>query len=623
MIQNFTDANTTWYWGFGGRVVPCTRDAGACAYLESIYSGHEHSMLFVGIFWASLAGLVLVWALARLSLGRTTRQRAGLGRLTAALAALARRHLLRPAPAPLRRLFGHTTRLQLLILAVLAFYLAVLTFAGHVWGVWYSPAQAGPAGTFSTRSTLGPLADRLGVLAYALTPLAVLLAQRESLLALLTGVPASAFVFLHRWTGHLLVGQSLLHVLGWVLIEAHYYQPQPAQWQALMRDGWMRWGWAALAVLLLLWAASLGPVVRRVLGHEAWRKGHYVLGAVYMGAAIAHWPLLQCFLVPGLALWGADRAARAVRTAVLHGSGPGRAPGGRCGFGFGFAAAQARCAGLWRDARHGDAFRLEVVLAHPPGRGPAWEAGQHFFLCFCEGGIWQSHPFTPLSPPRPGPDAGTVAHAYVVRAKRGETRRLAGLLARKMDAKEEGTTPVVLQGPYGCGVLGGGLRRGENVLCVAGGTGIAFAMAVLLQLERDRKRDRPGADARVELVWAVRRAEDTEWVRPEMERLLRTEEGAAQAVPVRVRVFVTDEEGKKESESAAVTRTTTGRPDVAAVVREFVDGVVRGPTSVFGSGPPGMMCDLREAVARCNDGASVWKGEERFDVRLTCDDRLE
>jgi ferric-chelate reductase len=36
-----------------------------------------------------------------------------------------------------------------------------------------------------------------------------------------------------------------------------------------------------------------------------------------------------------------------------------------------------------------------------------------------------------------------------------------------------------------------------------------------------------------------------------------------------------------------------------------------------------MVVDLRAAVAKKNDGGRVWRGEERFDVRLVCDDRLE
>jgi ferric-chelate reductase len=64
-------------------------------------------------------------------------------------------------------------------------------------------------------------------------------------------------------------------------------------------------------------------------------------------------------------------------------------------------------------------------------------------------------------------------------------------------------------------------------------------------------------------------------------------------------------------------------PDLPRLVNGFLDETVRGPTSVFASGPGGMISDLRDIVASCNSGGKVWRGEERFDVSLVCDDRLE
>ncbi|KAK3365050.1 hypothetical protein B0T24DRAFT_683712 [Lasiosphaeria ovina] len=65
------------------------------------------------------------------------------------------------------------------------------------------------------------------------------------------------------------------------------------------------------------------------------------------------------------------------------------------------------------------------------------------------------------------------------------------------------------------------------------------------------------------------------------------------------------------------------RPNLESEVDQFVSGTEHGPTKVFGSGPPGMISDLRAAVAKANSGPKVWKGEDRFDIKLTCDDRLE
>ncbi|PVH93522.1 hypothetical protein DM02DRAFT_619213 [Periconia macrospinosa] len=65
------------------------------------------------------------------------------------------------------------------------------------------------------------------------------------------------------------------------------------------------------------------------------------------------------------------------------------------------------------------------------------------------------------------------------------------------------------------------------------------------------------------------------------------------------------------------------RPDLDTIVRDFVAGTVRGGTDIFASGPGGMTSDLRRIIASTNKGGDVWKGDDRWDVRLTCDDRLE
>lgn len=67
----------------------------------------------------------------------------------------------------------------------------------------------------------------MGVLAYALTPFTVLLGARESILTMLTGIPYQHFNFLHRWTGRVIFVQSVIHTIGWTIIEGKLYEPQP------------------------------------------------------------------------------------------------------------------------------------------------------------------------------------------------------------------------------------------------------------------------------------------------------------------------------------------------------------------------------------------------------------
>ncbi|KAL8393919.1 hypothetical protein RB595_003614 [Gaeumannomyces hyphopodioides] len=678
-IQDFSNAsNLEPHWGYADRVMPCVSDPGSCEYLDLVYGAHDRGMLYMGIMWLIILGVLAAWAVARRAFpsaaaspvaanGNTgtdgETQTAGPRRETAimrarnAVASASRRSLL---PESARLVFGHTTRLQVTILAVMVAYMTVVTFVGLEYRMWLTPVAAYP-GVYQTRSTLGPWSDRIGVVAYALTPLSILLASRESLLSVLTGVPYQSFVFLHRWLGYVILLQSVLHTIGWLIIEMRLYQPQPQVINNFLVQPYVIWGIVAMVLLLVLFLLSTKWAIR-AFGYEVFRKAHYVLAMVYIGACYAHWPALQCFLVPGLVIWFVDRGARLVRSALLHYN---YLPDGSIAFASAKATVQR-----FEDAEGGDVIRLDFVHPQQP-----WAVGEHFFLCFPELSIWQSHPMTPLSAPATSgltPDGGKTnpavgsVHSYVIRAKAGETRKLAELSVKKLagGAKDEKGKPldpkvsVVLTGPYGQAITGDSLTPETNILCVAGGTGITFVLPVLLELVRSR----PVSGRKVELLWAIRHERDMEWVRPELDELL----AAAQTHGVHVDVFLTrdpktrakvtiasgskedtlagEESGAAGSPSSAsvssreevnevgelaVHRPATvevpaaRRPDVAAAVERFVAGTARGPTAVFASGPLSMVGELRAAVARANDGGKVWRGDGRFDVRLVSDDRVE
>jgi ferric-chelate reductase len=537
---------------------------------------------------------------------------------------------------------------------VLTGYLTVWTFVGIVYGKWVTPVKKMP-GVYNTRTSLGAWSDRVGVLAYALTPLSIMLSSRESILSLATGLPYQSFNFLHRWLGYIIFAQSTMHTIGWCIIELRLYQPQPSVGIEWIKQLYMIWGVIAMFILTLLVILST-PWGIRLTGYEFFRKFHYILAMIYIGACWGHWKQLKVFLLPSLIVWFLDRAIRLVRTALLHYN---FLPSGELGF---------RCAtadiSFFPDEQHGDIVRLDFNHPHD-----AWDVGQHFYLCFPESSVWQSHPFTPLS--LPVFNADTQRHSYVFRAKRGETRRIAELSARRaarsstadkeltQHSPADAKLSVVLNGPYGERITRD-LPGDTNVLCIAGGTGITYVLPVLLDLAaRPRNRDR-----RVALVWVVKHRKDLEWVAPELEALKRE----AKSLGLRIHVYVTrateerepasvptalSEHGKGKEMGEEVTfesasSSTSGslssrsplsvhgvsefelgmdhlhnRPDLAAIVKGFVEKNVVGRTQVFASGPGEMISELRAVVAGLNRGGDVWRGDARWDVRLSCDDRLE
>lgn len=499
--------------------------------------------------------------------------------------------------------------------------------------------------------------DRIGVLAYALTPLSVLLSSRESLLSVLTGISYQHFNFLHRWVGRIIFIQSFLHTLGWTIIEGKLYQPQPSTFQTILAEPYIIWGCFAMLFITFLYIFSIRRVIQWT-GYEFFKKSHYVVASLYIGACWGHWDKLYFWMLASLIVILLDLGIRVLGIGLNH---IGYTKFGRKRLlptssfallvltirpviGFTPAPATLRTFGTGSDTA------VRIDFPHPSS---PWKPGQHYFLCFPALSIWQSHPFTPASVP---PTAGSIPHhTYIIRALHGETSRLAAL-ARDT----EGTTPVILTGPYGARVTG----NTANILAVAGGTGISFTLPLVLQAADSAAH----AHGLVQLVWVVRRARDLEWI-PEQLGTLRARAAEADA-RVEVKIFVTREGGPMEGEDEedeervvdeatdaekleaavdadaknpekiatsvavsalaeesrgfSVTYLGGSHPDLNAVVQDYVERspASGGRTQVLASGPAGIGSALREAVAGCNDGRKVGGGDEKWDVGLYWDDRL-
>ncbi|KJX92241.1 ferric reductase like transmembrane component like protein [Zymoseptoria brevis] len=679
------------YWGYLPKVVPCTNDPGTCDYLDVVYSTHAQGILFVGIMWIVFGSLVFFYGIgrrfvpARHSLpSKTTgeqlqqQRQSFLHRAATATSSSLRRHVLKETP--LRSIFGRTTRLQVAILAFLVTYLTIFTFVGFRYESWNTPPNK--QGYRKHRTSLGPWSDRIGVMAYAIVPFSVLLSTRESLLSLMTGIPYQNFMFLHRWMGYIIFVQSALHTIGWCIIEVRLYQPQPRVWYDFITQAYAVWGVVAMVVMTLMLAMSLPPVIRRT-GYEVFRKAHYVMAMIFIGACYGHWEHLGVFLIAALVVWGVDRFFRLARTFVLHYD---FLPESTSAMRFQAADATVQ---HFPDQIHGNVVRLDFLHNHSP-----WQVGQHFYLCFPESSIWQSHPFTPLS--LPGLTKGGQQHSYVFRAKSGETKKMAEIALRKLSATAASTSPemeglantpptqplthdsntpstkVILTGPCGTSHTRDlDNSPGINVLLIAGGTGITFVLPVLFHL-MTAPTPRGSADRKIEFIWVVRRRQDLEWVRPELDTL----RAASARMNLTIRIFVTREgrdgvesvqpgsanillgphekspannisalaptpplsdddihpSSSSASSAASSLRKPTQqstvselnhRPSLPTLITSFIDSTIRGPITVYASGPPEMITDVRRRVAESNDAGKVWKGDERGRVELVADDRVE
>lgn len=190
------------------------------------------------------------------------------------------------------------------------------SLVGIVYKTWVTPVKDS-ATLHNTRTGLGGFADRVGALAYALTPLTVALGSRESILSLATGIPYQSFNFLHRWSGRIIFFQGVLHTFGWCLIEARLYVPQPTVWKKFIKQLYMIWGVIALVFITFLYVFSLRRVIR-LTGYEFFKKTHYIVAMLYIGACWGHWSQLACWMIASIALWGIDRGVRYLRTILIH-----------------------------------------------------------------------------------------------------------------------------------------------------------------------------------------------------------------------------------------------------------------------------------------------------------------
>ncbi|KAF2183320.1 hypothetical protein K469DRAFT_710844 [Zopfia rhizophila CBS 207.26] len=664
-IQDHDSANAVkHYWGYPDRVIPCTNDKGSCEYLDGVYWMHTVSMLYTFIMWAVIGGILLVIVLARLF--RPHRKGTGaesqklkqgfLYRSWRSVASGCRRYLL---PESLPRFFPNTTRLQIVILATICVYLTIFSLVGIVYKTWITPVKN--SDKFNTRTGLGGFSDRVGALAYALTPLTIALSSRDSILSLLTGVPYQHFNFLHRWTGRIIFIQSFLHTLGWTIIEGKLYQPQPRVYVNFIKQTYMVWGIVAQILITFLYIFSTRWAIR-LTGYEFFRKSHYVVAGVYLGACWGHWSKLACWMIAALGIMGIDLGLRILRVCLIH---LGYKDGNK---GLGFRAITSTVE-TFNDPS-GTIVRLSFTHNHEP-----WSIGQHFYLTFPALSIWQSHPFTTASVPPTALVQPT--HTYIIRARKGETARLAALTqAGSGERRGVCETPVILIGPYGCGVVD---TEASNLLGIAGGTGISFTMPIITAALTNP----PSLTQNIEMIWIIRHTENLNWIAPELLSLKTRLESCASSVideempkegnvgvrRVRgkrfiIRIFVTrspetisataqraqnktisTKDLEISSASSSVSASPSGNqdlqellrphenfsityldhthPNISSIVNDFIDDTVSsGRTQVVASGPAELGTDIRSAVAARNNAGGVWRGDERCDVACVWDDRM-
>lgn len=368
------------------------------------------------------------------------------------------------------------------------------------------------------------LGIRAAWLAVAQVPLLILLAGKNNLIGLVTGVSYERLNVLHRWVSRVLLLLATLHLgyqnYGWSL-----YGLVRMEWST---DSCPPTGIAAYAILLWLNLSTLAPF--RNFSYEFFVIQHLVTFFGFIIAIMMHLPSTalysRVYIYIPIALYIVDRLIRTLRFAYNN-IRPGRAT---------------------LTAFEGGVTKIRVPVEHVKN----WKPGAHVFLKIPQLGLVQSHPATIASVP----SSHNNDLVFILKGHKGFTKRLlisadsptATLLPKtQQDAIAPPQTHVALiDGPYGASHAD--FAAFDTVLLIAGSTGVTFILPQLLDIAHRASFQRLPV-RRLEFVWVVKNSSWTSWVSEELSDAVA--QLRARGIDVDVKIFVTCDGEFTESSNTA------------------------------------------------------------------------
>ncbi|KAI6249067.1 Ferric/cupric reductase transmembrane component B [Erysiphe necator] len=443
---------------------------------------------------------------------------------------------------------------------------------------------------------------RSGVLAIVnMIPL-VMFAGRNNPLIPILQVSFDTYNLLHRWTGRIVVLESVLHTACWA-----YVKYAATGWKGvrdqILDDKFSGWGMIATVCMMFILLISLSPI--RHAFYETFINAHIVstigiLAGVYVHCDVGKLPQLTYVRVIIL-LWAADRITRMLRLIWYNYS---RA-------GWTTASVQALS---------GDACR---VTLHCPRKFNA-KPGTHAYLRFGSVNPWESHPFSIAwiehkAAAQASIDLPTIEEkkfkgrlresdtvtdvSFIIHAQTGMTRQL-HTKAFSYQPKVL-TLRAAIEGPYG-GYHS--LDSYGHVVLFAGSSGITHQIPFVRHLI-ETSTERTVATRKITLIWIIRDSDHLEWVRPWMDVILRMP-GRRECLVVKL--FVTRPRNPAEIRSPSNTvQMYPGRPNVPLLIQNEVSEQV-GAMCVTVCGPGGLADNVREAVRDVQEDSVVDFIEESF-----------
>ncbi|KZT58957.1 hypothetical protein CALCODRAFT_481890 [Calocera cornea HHB12733] len=231
---------------------------------------------------------------------------------------------------------------QLLALLILLIGPIALSFVGAdyikpgtpLWDLGHSIVAADTATATAPQYTIGKSwwtsGDRLGLIAFALFPLSVLLALKTPPFALfalpiLTSLHFDKLTRLHKWCGRVIYLLTVGHVVAWSVQLARDKQDgvsSKSAWSFVFLYQDFIYALIAFGCFTLLILLSLGPIRERF--YETFKLLHYLLVPLTLVFSALHYPPLGAWCYAALGLWAAERVWRAGRGLWVNGAFGGR-----------------------------------------------------------------------------------------------------------------------------------------------------------------------------------------------------------------------------------------------------------------------------------------------------------